>query len=235
MEPTSISRDQVKPDFIIKNNKKLRKNHLASRAQTTGAKFRVKRTATISASDKENFRKCFKLELWNFWLNRSGNITIIGTKQAEYSFNRNKRALGPRIMSKNSFYNSEAYIVGPYLKQKFNIYQAAGVQPSTKPTDKDHFEFGFKQNRRRPISRSKKRKKPKSKSHKKRKFSFLNNYVNEQYNELKRKESQNEFLKLKLYQEIGIPPLPKAEERQAATIDRRNSTRDTSVKARPKE
>ena len=96
----------------------------------------------------------------------------------------------------------------------------------------EKFDIGFRGTKRRPISRSKKRKK--TKSNKKKKFSFMNNYITEQYNEIKRKESQNNFIKMKLYKEIGIPPLPIGDRKKSVTLSRRASTTNTSTKIQPK-
>mmetsp|Transcript_23454 Transcript_23454/g.23414 ORF Transcript_23454/g.23414 Transcript_23454/m.23414 type:complete len:99 (-) Transcript_23454:105-401(-) len=62
----------------------------------------------------------------------------------------------------------------------------------------------------------------------------MNNYINEQYKELQKKESQNTFIKMQLYKEIGIPPLPIGERKQSMTVDRRVSSTTTSTKIQTK-
>ena len=83
------------------------------------------------------------------------------------------------------------------------------------------FKLSSKEPNKRTITRSRKRKR--TKSNKKRSSNFLNNFVAEQYKEYKRKESMNNFIKMKLYNEIGIPPLAREQNKQTATLDHRKS------------
>jgi len=154
------------------------------------------------------------------------------SQESENSQNVAKKIPRPKFGSKNSFYKSQPYLFGPNSKQKVGIYQAAGIKPTIATLDTEKFEFGFKATRKRPITRSKKRKK--TKSSKRKKFSFMNNYINEQYKELQKKESQNTFIKMQLYKEIGIPPLPIGERKQSMTVDRRVSSTTTSTKIQTK-
>ena len=51
-------------------------------------------------------------------------------------------------------------------------------------------------------------------------FNFLDNYVTEQFKEYKKKENENHFIKMNLYKEIGIPPLPKSEKKCAELLNK---------------
>mgnify|MGYP006945887046 FL=1 len=76
--------------------------------------------------------------------------------------------------------------------------------------------------KRSASSKSKRRKRPKS--YKKiRSDQFLDKYVTEQYKEYKRKESENNIVKAKIYKEIGIPPLPLSDKPSVNADDRRNA------------
>lgn len=86
---------------------------------------------------------------------------------------------------------------------------------------------------KRPVSSwNKKHRRPKS--YKKRKtFNFLDNYVTEQFKEYKKKESENHLIKMNLYKEIGMPPLPKSEKKWAELL--KNNQEKPVIPIKPEE
>lgn len=129
----------------------------------------------------------------------------------------------PKLGSKNAFYGSQPYLLASNIKHKIGIYNEP-IKPIFQTIGNEMKNIGtgipgFKPTKR-PVSKYKRRKRPRS-SKKKRSFNFLDNYVTEQYNEYKRKASQNHLIKVKMYKEIGMPPLPVSDKRKSSTIDQR--------------
>ncbi|CAI2363769.1 unnamed protein product [Moneuplotes crassus] len=156
---------------------------------------------------------------------------IKGLKRNTGRIKGSKKTLKARLRSKKSFHSSQPYLLGLNSQQKVGIYEAVGVNPSKGSLRANKLECGFKITKKRAISRSKKRKR--TKSSKKQNFSFLNHYVNEQYKEMKKKESQNALAEVKLYQEAGIPPLPSGSQKQSVTTDKRvSSTASTKYRSK---
>ena len=155
--------------------------------------------------------------------NAPSSTSIQTPTQEESSEGTGKAIPRPKLGSKNAFYGSQPYLLASNIKHKIGIYnepikpifQTIGNDGKGVPTGITGLKHG-----KRPISKYKKRKRPRS-SKKKRSFNFLDNYVTEQYNEYKRKASQNHLIKVKMYKEIGMPPLPVSEKRRSGTIDNR--------------
>lgn len=102
------------------------------------------------------------------------------------------------------------------------------IQSINQELDRVVTNFKEKAVKRATTASNKKRKRPKS-FKKKKQFTFLDTYITDQYNDYKRRETQNHLIKMKLYKEIGMPPLPKTEKVNAETLETEQSkTKDTS-------
>lgn len=131
----------------------------------------------------------------------------------------------PKVGSKDLTYNSQPFLLASGAQTKIGIYNNAEIKTNIGTIDREINQiiagFGGTKVVKRPSSSSRKRRRPKSYK-KKKTLNFLDNYVTEQYNEYKRKESYNNIIKHKLYKEMGMPPLPIHEKKQSTIDDTRN-------------
>jgi hypothetical protein len=160
-------------------------------------------------------------------------ITVhIQASEGQNNLNFKRKSSSRRkLLTKENLYSSQPFLISTDV-QKLGTYHRTNIRPKIKTIDTEINQIvGLIETgnaAKRSASREKKRKRPKS--FKKRKpFNFLDNYVTEKYNQYKRQESENHLIKMKLYKEIGMPPLPLSGKVNSVTEDNRQPpTQDTS-------